>query len=204
MVRRERRPRVSVCGGRGREHAPTPKPSPKRQRNPATAQGRVGASTQGPLGGGERTSARASACALAPAVGQGTFLPRSACVVRDANQLRGGGGCNRAVARPPGTPDRSRRAQRAQRASPKARSLPCLLAHNRARSSLPPAIGTKATRRPGAAGRCGSPCWPWCGGWARKEARKSCKISKCPGLRRNTWHWREPAGPTGGRTDAHA
>ena len=27
------------------------------------------------------------------------------------------------------------------------------------------------------------------GWWARKETRKSCKISKCPGLRRNTWQW---------------
>ena len=42
------------------------------------------------------------------------------------------------------------------------------------------------------------------GWWARKETRKSCKISKCPGLRRNTWQWREPARPTDGRNDAHA
>ena len=141
---------------------------------------------------------------LAHAVGQGTFLPRPACVVRVANQLRGGGSYRRAVARHRGPPDRSQRAQRAQLVSAEAGSVPCPSAHSSASSTLPPAISAKAARLPGAARRCGSPHWPWCGGWARKEARKSCKSCKYPGLRRNTWQWREPAGPTGDRNDAHA
>ena len=127
---------------------------------------------------------------LVHAVGQGTFLPRPACVVRVANQLRGGGSYRRAVARPRGPPDRSQRAQRAQLVSAEAGSVPCPSAHSSASSTLPPAISAKAARLPGAARRCGSPHWPWCG-WARKEARKSCKSCKYPGLRRNTWQWHE-------------
>ena len=201
MVRRERSVRVE-CVCRKREHPPT-QPQALTQNASETLpplQGRVGASTQGLLGGGARTSARASACALA------RVLPAQTCVCRtrceSATRRRGlPQSCGSASGR---TRSASARATRTTRLARKARSLPCLSAQDRARSSLPPAIGTKATRRPGAAGRCGSQRWPWCGGWARKEAQKSCKISKCPGLRRSPWQWHEPAGPKGDRNDAHA
>ena len=192
---------LSVCVRRERD-APTPKPSPKRQRNPATAsRPRWGLYPRAARGWGAHL---AVGLCTGPRRWPGYFLPRPACVVRVANQLRGGGSYRRAVARHRGPPDRSQRAQRAQLVSAEAGSVPCPSAHSSASSTLPPAISAKAARLPGAARRCGSPHWPWCGGWARKEARKSCKSCKYPGLRRNTWQWREPARPPVGRNDAHA
>ena len=55
--------------------------------------------------------------------------------------------------RPGGAPGQSRRAQRAQRALHEAGSVPCAVAHSRASSISPPAIGTE---RDASAGRCGA------------------------------------------------
>jgi len=62
-----------------------------------------------------------------------------------------------------------------------------------------------ATRRPGAAGRCGAAVL---GQRVRerpvpKGVQEVNQLHKCPGLRRNPWRWYEPAGPTGDRHDAH-
>ena len=142
---------------------------------------------------------------LAHAVGQGTFLPRPACVVRVANQLRGGGGYHRAVARPRGAPEVPRRAQRAQHASPEKPGA-CPAYRRRTGQGRACRLRSARKRRVGRArwGDVGRHAGHGAGGWARKEARKSCKISKCPGLRRSPWQWHEPAGPKGDRNDAHA
>ena len=106
---------LSVCVRRERD-APTPKPSPKRQRNPATAsRPRWGLYPRAARGWGAHL---AVGLCTGPRRWPGYFLPRPACVVRVANQLRGGGGYHRAVARPRGAPEVPRRAQRAQHASP--------------------------------------------------------------------------------------
>ena len=55
------------------------------------------------------------------------------------------------MAPPRGAPRQSRRAQRAQRAFPEAGSMPCAVAHSRASSISPPAIGTE---RDASAERC--------------------------------------------------
>lgn len=193
---------LSVCVRRERD-APTPKPSPKRQRNPATAsRPRWGLYPRAARGWGAHL---AVGLCTGPRRWPGYFLPRPACVVRVANQLRGGGGYHRAVARPRGAPEVPRRAQRAQHASPEKPGA-CPAYRRRTGQGRACRLRSARKRRVGRArwGDVGRHAGHGAGGWARKEARKSCKISKCPGLRRSPWQWHEPAGPKGDRNDAHA
>ena len=169
---------LSVCVGRER-HAPTPEPSPKRQRNPATA--------SRPRWGLYPRAARGWGAHLAVGLCTGPrrwpwYFPAKTCVRRtrceSATRRRGlPQGCGSASGR---TRSASARATRITRLARKARSLPCLSAQDRARSSLPPAIGTKATRRPGAVGRCGSPRWPWCGGVGSQRDTKELHNQQVP------------------------
>ena len=114
-----------------------------------------------------------------------TALPGRSRAVRSGRIGR------KCTTRTPSVPDRTSpsprgygecpaRATRTTRLARKARSLPCLSAQDRARSSLPPAIGTKATRRPGAAGRCGSPRWPWCGVVGSQRDTKGLQNQQVP------------------------
>ena len=62
-----------------------------------------------------------------------------------------------------------------------------------------------ATRRPGAAGRCGAAVLGQRvrGRPVPKGMQELNQLHTCPGLRRNPWQWYEPAGPTGDRHDAY-
>ena len=189
---------LSVCGGR---ESPPPQALTQTPAKPChRSRPRWGLNPRAARGWGAHLGARVGLC-----TGQGTFLPRPACVVRVANQLRGGGGYHRAVARPRGAPEVPRRAQRAQRASPEKPGA-CPAYRRRTGQGRACRLRSARKRRVGRAqqGDAGRHAGHGAGWWARKETRKGCKISKCPGLRRNTWQWHEPAGPKGDRNDAHA
>jgi hypothetical protein len=102
-----------------------------------------------------------------------------------------------------GAPRQSRRAQHAQRALPEAGSVPCAVAHSKASSISPPAIGTK---HDASAGRCGAVVL---GDrvWRRSSAKGAQELHRlrmCLGLRHHPWHCGTGLlQPTGDRRDAH-
>ena len=122
-----------------------------------------------------------------------------------ANQRRGGEGPRRDEARSQGVPERSRRAQRAQRACPNQGACPA--PRRTSVQAQPHRLRSKrdAMRRPGAAGGCAAAVLGQRvrGRPVPKGMQELNQLHKCPGLRRNPWQWYEPAGPTGDRHDAH-
>ena len=122
-----------------------------------------------------------------------------------ANQRRGGEGPRRDEARSQGVPERSRRAQRAQRACPNQGACPA--PRRTSVQAQPHRLRSKrdAMRRPGAAGGCAAAVLGQRvrGRPVPKGMQELNQLHKCPGLRRNPWRWYEPAGPTGDRHDAH-
>ena len=82
-----------------------------------------------------------------------TAVPARSHCLRSARTRRVGRARRDGAGLPRGAPRPSRRAQRAQRALPEAGSVPCAVAHSRASSFSPPAIGTE---RDASAGRCGA------------------------------------------------
>ena len=118
-----------------------------------------------------------------------------------ANQRRGGEGPRRDEARSQGVPERSRRAQRAQRACPNQGACPA--PRRTSVQAQPHRLRSKrdAMRRPGAAGGCAAAVLGQRvrGRPVPKGMQELNQLHKCPGLRRNPWRWYEPAGPTGDR-----
>ena len=117
-----------------------------------------------------------------------------------ANQRRGGEGPRRDAARSQGVPERSRRAQGAQRACPNQGACPA--PRRTSVQAQPHRLRSKrdATRRPGAAGGCGAAVLGQRvrGRPAPKGMQELNQLHTCPGLRRNPWRWYEPCW-TGGR-----
>ena len=122
-----------------------------------------------------------------------------------ANQRRGGEGPRRDEARSQGVPERSRRAQRAQRACPNQGACPA--PRRTSVQAQPHRLRSKrdATRRPGAAGRWYCRVWPSRAGAGPPltGTQELHKLHRCLWMRLNPWQWHEPAEPMGDRHDAH-
>ena len=123
-----------------------------------------------------------------------------------ANQRRGGEGPRRDEARSQGVPERSRRAQRAQRACPNQGACPA--PRRTSVQAQPHRLRSKrdATRRPDDAGRCGAVV-PGDRVWRSSSAKGAQELHRLcmgHGLRRHPRHCGTGLlRPTGDRRDAH-